>query len=103
MSAPAEQPPSTYLISDHNRWPRIPEIRQGEIRRWLMLNGISLTDICLTWPLSVTCGTGDTWWIHHWVYRKDAAGCRRTDRSGEFLVEERFTPMEIDPPMYWMQ
>jgi hypothetical protein len=96
-----ESMPRVYTISDHNRWRQMNDHYHGEVRHWLYMHGISSIDIPVEWPLTVECGTGENWFIHYYAYRRDDVGLRRTDARGEPLVDERYVPMEIDPPMYW--
>lgn len=90
----------SWLVTDGMLWRKLTEIRRGEIRAWLRMNGI---DPC-TVPVDGTVVVAEVdgvWLIRYEEFRTAEAGTGSGDDEGVYAHECR-APLTIDPPMHWL-
>lgn len=82
----------------------ITESGRRELLSWLRLNDLNPNDVATGYPLRIECDENGTWGIRHTVYVRGSNGLIKADPvTCDPVTEERFTPLEHDPPMKWLQ
>ena len=79
-----------------------PEDRREAVCAWLTANGINPADAPIDGDLYLTPGPDGDLHIHYEAFHRDSTGHRHLDERGqEPAVEQRSTPLRVDPPPWW--
>jgi hypothetical protein len=93
---------TAWIVTNRELWRKTPELRRGEIRGWLKMNGIDPTKVPLESEILVHENSEGFWVIDFEEYRTDERGRILIDPSepDKGYVQARTVPMDVDPPLY---
>jgi hypothetical protein len=93
---------TTWIVTNGTLWKQTPELRRGEIRGWLGLNGVNANLVPADSEVIIRENSDGIWVIDFEEYRTNAEGHVLLDpeNPAEAYVQARTVPMDMDPPLY---
>lgn len=95
---------TAWLLTSAEKWKKTPEVRRGEIRNWLSLNGIEPRHVPIDCDVIIRENSDGIWVIDFEHLRLTDAGTAQPDPADPDRVwaEPRTMPLYLDPPLYWL-